>query len=205
MGRTITQNEAYQGGSDISIIQASNLTRLQKLDAEKRTETVKAAVRENLITGSISNAYHSLREMSVVKAEEFLDDQVGQVLVTRYGACTNEWSGQSCPKHNKCFKRCSHLHLTGSESERVELEKELSIQRLHRAKVKELADEGEFRADTALRNLDEEIASIEEVLSKWLQVAHRRAEMESGIGSLKTVPIRVQAFDNGKSHYKQLI
>lgn len=204
MGRDPTQNEWYQGGSDINIIQHSHLARLRKAEHSTRTAIVKDGVRERLIEGSITEAYHRLRDLDVVKAEEFLDEQVGQVLVTRFGACTNEWSGQSCPKHNKCFKRCKSYHVTGVESEKIELEKELSIQRLHLAKVKELADENVYGADTALHNLNTEIASIEEALAQWQRAADRRKEMERKVGTLGGIPVNVQVYPDGVNHYKEI-
>lgn len=204
MGRDPVQNEWYQGGSDINIIQQSHLSRLQKVELTARTAVVKEAVRARLIEGAITDAYHRLCELSVVKAEEFLDEQVGQVLVTRFGACTNEWSGQSCPKHNKCFKRCKSYHVTGVESERIELYKELSIQRLHRAKIKELADEKSYRADTALHNLDNEIVAIEEAMAQWTRAADRRKELESKKGILGNIPVSVQVYPDGVSHYKEV-
>lgn len=204
MGRNPGQNEWYQGGSDINIIQQSHLSRLQKMEHTARTAVVKAGVRERLIEGPITESYHRLSDLSLVKAEEFLEEQVGQILVTRFGACTNEWSGQSCPKHNKCFKRCKSYHVTGSESERVELEKELNIQRAHRAKVKELADEKVYRADTALHNLNTEIVAIEEALVQWRRAADRRKALEGKAGMLGNIPISVKVYPDGVSHYKEM-
>lgn len=204
MGRNPAQNEYYQGGSDINIIQQSHISRLQKTEHAARTSVVKAAVRERLIEGAITEAFHRLSDLNLVKAEEFLEEQVGQILVTRFGACTNEWSGQPCPKHNKCFKRCKSYHVTGSESERIELEKELNIQRLHRVKVKELADEKVYRADTALHILDTEIGAIEEALAQWQRAADRRKELEGKASMLGNIPISVQVYPDGVSHYAEV-
>jgi hypothetical protein len=204
MGRSIDQNKAYQGGSDINIIQLSNLQRLKELNQEDRLHTVKQAIRSQLINGPITRAYHSIKEINAVTAEEFLEEQVGQVLVTRYGACTNEWTGQSCPKHNKCFKNCKHLHLTGIESERVELEHELKIQMLHRAKVLELASEGAYRADTALSALDSDIAGIKKAIDAWHEAFRRREKIETKQGKLSKIPISVQVFESGVSNYREL-
>lgn len=204
MGRDPIQNEYYQGGSDITIVQKSHLDRLKKAEHTARTAIVKDAVRARLIEGAITEAYHRLRDLSVIKAEEFLEDQIGQVLVTRFGACTNEWSGQSCPKHNKCFKRCKSYHVTGVDSERIQLEKELSIQRKHRAKVKELAEEKVYRADTALHGLDTEIEAIEEALAQWARAAAKRKELEGKAGVLGHIPVSVQVYPDGESHYKEV-
>lgn len=205
MGRTLSQNISYQQGSDIQIIQASNIQRLKIETQSERVQTVKAAVRQNLITGSITRAYHKIRQICPVKAEDFLDEQVGQVLVTRFGACTNEWTGQSCPKHNKCFKNCKHLHLTGSETERDELKKELTIQDLHRAKVQQLAYEGAYKAETAIEALDAEIAGIKKAMQAWQDAADQRNRlMQPSGGKLGDTKISVQAFENGESHYSEL-
>ncbi|WP_034302159.1 hypothetical protein [Herbaspirillum sp. RV1423] len=204
MGRTPSQNVNYQQGSDIQIIQASNIQRLKKEAQAERVKTVKEAVRRSLITGSVTRAYHKLRQISPVKAEEFLDEQVGQVLVTRYGACTNEWTGQSCPKHNKCFKNCKHLHLTGSETEREELQKELAIQELHRAKVQQLAYDGAYKAETALEALDAEIAGIKKAMQAWQEAADQRNKLLEKAGKLGEVKVSVQAYKSGESHYREL-
>jgi hypothetical protein len=204
MGRTPSQNINYQQGSDIQVIQASNIQRLKKEAQVERVETLKEAVRQNLITGSVTRAYRKIRQINPVKAEEFLDDQVGQVLVTRYGACTNEWTGQLCPKHNKCFKNCKHLHLTGSETEREELLKELTIQELHRAKVQQLAYEGAYKAETALEALDAEIAGIKKAMQAWQEAADQRNRLWQLSGKLGEIKVSVQAFKNGESHYGEL-
>lgn len=204
MGREPAQNEAYQGGSDINIIQQSHLARLALEDQAKRISITKNAVRAGLIQGRIPDTYRSLRELCVVKAEEFLEEQIGQVLITRFGVCTNEWSGQACAKHNKCFKRCSQYHVTGVSSERVELEKELAIQQLHRAKVEEMAEEKVYRADVALRNLDSEIVSIKDALIQWGVASSRRADVELNTSKLAAIAISVQVYPEGRSHYAEV-
>lgn len=205
MGRTASQNIYYQGGSDIHLIQQSNIARLRKESQQERARIVKSAIKDKTIAGAVTSAYHALREINFVKAEEFLDEQVGQVLVTRYGACTNEWTGQACPKHNKCFKNCKHLHLTGSESERDELKKELAIQYLHRAKVQELANEGTYKADTALEAIDTGISGIEKALRAWEEAASQRRNILTKSEKLTDITVSIQVYKNGASHFKELI
>lgn len=203
MGRAPSQNKNYQQASDIYIIQKSNISRLKKEAQNERIQIVKDAVRKELITGTITNAYHKIREINIIKAEEFLEDQVGQILVTRYGACTNEWVGQACPKHNKCFKNCKHLHITGRESEYAELQSELKIQLMHRAKVQELANQGEYKADTALEAIDLGIDGINKAIEAWHSVVKKRQKLITTANELHVIDAGIPVFENGVSNYQE--
>jgi hypothetical protein len=132
----------------------------------ERIEFLHTGIRDKRIHGALTDSYHALlSDKGTTTAEAFLTVHVTAQHVTPFGGCIHDFSQAPCPKHLQCWNGCSHLHLMGTPSERVNLEKQ--AKNLTKAiSIMRDAGTGEAGSDVWLADQENKLNNLKSVLAR---------------------------------------
>lgn len=132
----------------------------------ERIEFLHSGIRDKRIHGALTDSYHALlSDKGTTTAEAFLTVHATALHVTPFGGCIHDFSQAPCPKHLQCWSGCSHLHLMGTPSERVNLEKQ--AKNLTKAiSIMRDAGTGEAGSDVWLADQEDKLNNLKSVLAR---------------------------------------
>lgn len=132
----------------------------------ERIDFLHTGIRDKRIHGALTDSYHALlSDKGTTTAEAFLTVHATALHVTPFGGCIHDFSQAPCPKHLQCWNGCSHLHLLGTPSERVNLEKQ--AKNLTKAiSIMRDAGSGEAGSDVWLADQEDKLNNLKSVLAR---------------------------------------
>lgn len=140
----------------------------------ERIDFLHTGIRDKRIQGALTDSYHALvSDKGTTTAEAFLTVHATALHVTPFGGCIHDFSQAPCPKHLQCWNGCSHLHLMGTPSERVNLEKQ--AENLTTA-ITIMRDAGaaEAGSDIWLADQEDKLNNLKSVLARDTDVGVQR-------------------------------
>ena len=132
----------------------------------ERLDFLHTGIRDKRIHGALTDSYHALlSDKGTTTAEAFLTVHATALHVTPFGGCIHDFSQAPCPKHLQCWNGCSHLHLMGTPSERVNLEEQ--AKNLTKAiSIMRDAGTGEAGSDVWLADQEDKLNNLKSVLAR---------------------------------------
>lgn len=166
LGRKRLDQNVYYQHTSIEENTAAHHEFLAFNSYHERLDFLHTAIRDKRIHGALTDSYHALlSDKGTTTAEAFLTVHATALHVTPFGGCIHDFSQAPCPKHLQCWNGCSHLHLMGTPSERVNLEKQ--AKNLTKAiSIMRDAGTGEAGSDVWLADQEDKLNNLKSVLAR---------------------------------------
>ncbi|WP_339532496.1 hypothetical protein [Pseudomonas mucidolens] len=166
LGRKRLDQNVYYQHTSIEENTAAHHEFLAFNSYHERLDFLHTAIRDKRIHGALTDSYHALlSDKGTTTAEAFLTVHATALHVTPFGGCIHDFSQAPCPKHLQCWNGCSHLHLMGTPSERVNLEKQ--AKNLTKAiSIMRDAGTGEAGSDVWLADQENKLKNLKSVLAR---------------------------------------
>ncbi|WP_338504239.1 hypothetical protein VRB50_11780 [Pseudomonas poae] len=166
LGRKRLDQNVYYQHTSIEENTAAHHEFLAFNSYHERLDFLHTAIRDKRIHGALTDSYHALlSDKGTTTAEAFLTVHATALHVTPFGGCIHDFSQAPCPKHLQCWNGCSHLHLMGTSSERLNLEKQ--AKNLTKAiSIMRDAGTGEAGSDVWLADQENKLKNLKSVLAR---------------------------------------
>ncbi|HBO3197819.1 hypothetical protein [Pseudomonas aeruginosa] len=166
LGRKRLDQNVYYQHTSIEENTAAHQEFLAFNSHHERIDFLHSGIRDKRIQGALTDSYHALlSDKGTTTAEAFLAVHATALHVTPFGGCIHDFSQAPCPKHLQCWNGCSHLHLMGTPSERVNLEKQ--AENLTTAiTIMRDAGAGEAGSDVWLADQEDKLNNLKSVLAR---------------------------------------
>ena len=166
LGRKHLDQNVYYQHTSIEENTAAHQEFLAFNSHHERIDFLHTGIRDKRIQGALTDSYHALlSDKGTTTAEAFLTVHATALHVTPFGGCIHDFSQAPCPKHLQCWNGCSHLHLMGTPSERVNLEKQ--AENLTTAiTIMRDAGAGEAGSDVWLADQEDKLNNLKSVLAR---------------------------------------
>ncbi len=166
LGRKRLDQNVYYQHTSIEENTAAHQEFLAFNSHHERIDFLHSGIRDKRIQGALTDSYHALlSDKGTTTAEAFLAVHATALHVTPFGGCIHDFSQAPCPKHLQCWNGCSHLHLMGTPSERVNLEKQ--AENLTTAiTIMRDAGAGEAGSDVWLADQEDKLNNLRSVLAR---------------------------------------
>jgi hypothetical protein len=166
LGRKRLDQNVYYQHTSIEENTAAHQEFLAFNSHHERIDFLHSGIRDKRIQGALTDSYHALlSDKGTTTAEAFLAVHATALHVTPFGGCIHDFSQAPCPKHLQCWNGCSHLHLMGTPSERVNLEKQAENFTTAITIMRD-AGAGEAGSDVWLADQEDKLNNLKSVLAR---------------------------------------
>ncbi|KJK07399.1 hypothetical protein [Pseudomonas tussilaginis] len=174
LGRKRLEQNVYYQHTSIEENTAAHHEFLAFNSHHERIDFLHTGIRDKRIQGALTDSYHALlSDKGTTTAEAFLTVHATALHVTPFGGCIHDFSQAPCPKYLQCWNGCSHLHLMGTPSERVNLEKQAENLTMAITIMRD-AGTGEAGSDVWLADQEAKLNNLKSVLARETSVGVQR-------------------------------